>query len=118
MAAPVVAASTEACAISSGVIGRCGDIVGVWMPPVGAQVMMIDLGTECLLRGDGLRCRTDEAGVVVNECAVRLEDQAVEVVHAVLGSGHSARTFLPSDGRITTFIYRPFRLIGRRTNVR
>jgi hypothetical protein len=24
------------------VIGRCGDIVGVWMPPVGAQVMMTD----------------------------------------------------------------------------
>ena len=28
------------CAISSGVMGRCGDIVGVWMAPVMAQVMM------------------------------------------------------------------------------
>jgi len=27
-------------AISSGVIGRCGDIVGVWIAPVIAQVMM------------------------------------------------------------------------------
>jgi hypothetical protein len=28
-----------ASAISSGVIGRCGDIVGVWIEPVTAQVM-------------------------------------------------------------------------------
>jgi len=27
-------------AISSGVIGRCGDMVGVWIEPVTAQVMM------------------------------------------------------------------------------
>jgi len=27
-----------ASAISSGVIGRCGDMVGVWMEPVTAQV--------------------------------------------------------------------------------
>jgi hypothetical protein len=40
MAAPAAAASIDALAISSGVTGRCGDIVGVWMPPVGAQVMM------------------------------------------------------------------------------
>jgi hypothetical protein len=45
IAAPASAASTEARAMSSGVIGRCGDIVGVWMPPVGAQVMMTGWGT-------------------------------------------------------------------------
>jgi hypothetical protein len=27
-------------AISSGVIGRCGDMVGVWIEPVTAQVMI------------------------------------------------------------------------------
>jgi hypothetical protein len=40
MAAPASAASIDAPAISSGVTGKCGDIVGVWMPPVGAHVMM------------------------------------------------------------------------------
>jgi hypothetical protein len=34
------AASTEAATISSGVIGRCGDIEGVCTEPVTAQVMM------------------------------------------------------------------------------
>src|SRR3954451_3943727 len=40
MAAPASAAPTAASAISSGVTGRCGDIEGVWMAPVTAQVMM------------------------------------------------------------------------------
>jgi hypothetical protein len=40
IAAPAAAASIDALAISAGVTGRCDDIVGVWMPPVGAQVMM------------------------------------------------------------------------------
>jgi hypothetical protein len=40
MAAPALAAPTAACAISSGVIGRCGDMLGVWIDPVTAQVMM------------------------------------------------------------------------------
>ena len=40
MAAPACAAPTAASAISSGVIGRCGDMVGVWIAPVTAQVMM------------------------------------------------------------------------------
>ena len=40
MAAPASAASTEASMIWSGVTGRCGDMEGVWMAPVTAQVMM------------------------------------------------------------------------------
>ena len=40
IAAPASAAPMAASAISSGVIGRCGDIDGVWMAPVTAQVMM------------------------------------------------------------------------------
>ncbi|MDT4839162.1 hypothetical protein FQZ97_729450 [compost metagenome] len=40
IAAPARAASMDACAISSAVTGRCGDMLGVWMAPVGAQVMM------------------------------------------------------------------------------
>ena len=34
-------AAIEASAISSAVIGRCGDIDGVWMAPVTAQLMKI-----------------------------------------------------------------------------
>src|SRR5438132_10003603 len=40
MAAPASAAATAASAISFGVIGRYGDIDGVWIAPVTAQVMM------------------------------------------------------------------------------
>src|SRR5688572_992504 len=40
IAAPACAAPSAACAISSGVIGRYGDMVGVWIAPVTAQVMM------------------------------------------------------------------------------
>src|SRR5690606_9002994 len=40
MAAPASAAPMAASAISSGVTGRAGDIEGVWMAPVTAQVMM------------------------------------------------------------------------------
>ena len=39
-AAPASAAPSAASAISCGVIGRCGDIDGVWIAPVTAQVMM------------------------------------------------------------------------------
>src|SRR3954447_13686425 len=47
MAAPASAAPIAASAISSGVTGRCGDMDGVWMAPVTAQVMMtlLDLAT-------------------------------------------------------------------------
>src|SRR5882724_6598378 len=44
MAAPASAASIAASAISCAVIGMCGDIVGVWIEPVTAQVMMTLLG--------------------------------------------------------------------------
>lgn len=40
MAAPASAAATACDAISSGVTGRCGDIDGVWIEPVMAQVIM------------------------------------------------------------------------------
>src|SRR5215831_11172865 len=40
MAAPAWAAPMAASAISAAVIGRCGDIDGVWIEPVTAQVMM------------------------------------------------------------------------------
>src|SRR5882724_13612570 len=40
MAAPASAAPMAASAISLAVIGRCGDIDGVWIEPVTAQVMM------------------------------------------------------------------------------
>ncbi len=40
MAAPASAASMAARAICSAVTGRWGDMLGVWMAPVGAQVMM------------------------------------------------------------------------------
>jgi hypothetical protein len=40
IAAPAFAAPMAASAISSGVIGRYGDMVGVWIAPVTAQVMM------------------------------------------------------------------------------
>src|SRR5208282_1949585 len=40
MAAPASAASIACFATSSGVSGRCGLMVGVWIDPVTAQVMM------------------------------------------------------------------------------
>ena len=40
MAAPALAASIDASAISSAETGRCGLMVGVWIDPVTAQVMI------------------------------------------------------------------------------
>src|SRR5436190_21948807 len=40
IAAPACAAPIAAAAISSGVIGRCGGMLGVWIEPVTAHVMM------------------------------------------------------------------------------
>jgi len=40
MAAPASAAAIASLTISSGVIGRCGDMEGVWIAPVTAQVTM------------------------------------------------------------------------------
>src|SRR5438046_2900003 len=52
IAAPACAASMAAVAISPGVTGRYGDIDGVWIEPVTAQVMMtlfmVGLGVACL----------------------------------------------------------------------
>jgi hypothetical protein len=40
MAAPASAAFSASATISSGVTGRCGDMDGVWIAPVTAQLMM------------------------------------------------------------------------------
>jgi hypothetical protein len=40
MDAPAFAAAMASRAISSGVTGKCGDMLGVWIDPVIAQVMM------------------------------------------------------------------------------
>jgi hypothetical protein len=40
IAAPSFAAASAASPICCGVTGRCGDIEGVWIAPVGAHVMM------------------------------------------------------------------------------
>src|SRR5205814_7286438 len=40
IAAPALCAPIAASAISSAVMGRCGDMVGVWIAPVTAHVMM------------------------------------------------------------------------------
>ena len=49
IAAPASAAPIAASAISSGVTGRCGDIDGVWIAPVTAQVMMTLLSLATFL---------------------------------------------------------------------
>src|SRR5215218_4589133 len=50
-AAPASAAAIAASAISSAVIGRCGDIEGVWIAPVTAQVIITLRDWGRLLRG-------------------------------------------------------------------
>ena len=40
MAAPASAAPIALSAICAGVMGRCGDMLGVWIEPVMAQLMM------------------------------------------------------------------------------
>src|SRR6478735_9470677 len=49
IAAPASAAPMVASAISSGVTGKCGDIDGVWIEPVMAQVMMTLFGFAMFL---------------------------------------------------------------------
>ena len=61
-AAPASAAPIAASAISSGVIGRCGDIEGVWIAPVTAQVMMTLRGFAMVLGSlSSLNCRVARA---------------------------------------------------------
>jgi len=51
IAAPASAAPTAASTISSGVIGKWGDIEGVWIAPVTAQVMItLPLGASKLFK--------------------------------------------------------------------
>ena len=54
IAAPASAAPIAAAAISDGVIGRCGVIVGVWIEPVTAQVMITFWATLFLHLGSVL----------------------------------------------------------------
>src|SRR5208283_1081206 len=57
IAAPALAASIACVAIWSGVIGRASDMVGVWIEPVIAQLMMILLAMAAsLLLADYRRC--------------------------------------------------------------
>src|SRR3954452_14338386 len=55
MAAPASAASIEDRAISSAVIGRYSDMLGVWIAPVTAQLMMI-LAMAFPLEADATDC--------------------------------------------------------------
>ena len=68
MAAPALAASMAASAISSGVTGRCGDMLGVWMAPVTAQVMMT-LRSGCHGGRSWWTCRQ------LSACGVAVDDQ-------------------------------------------
>ncbi|SOZ34160.1 conserved protein of unknown function [Cupriavidus neocaledonicus] len=70
MAAPARAASMAAVAISSAVTGKWGDMLGVWMAPVGAQVMMalarlamvVPLSMLVVRIADSPRCKKCEGG--------------------------------------------------------
>ena len=54
IAAPASAAATAASAISRGVTGRYGDMLGVWIDPVIAHVMMT-LRASAMRRSPGFR---------------------------------------------------------------
>src|SRR5262245_53421871 len=73
IAAPASAAPMAASAISSGVTGRCGDIDGVWIDPVTAQVMITLRAMHCApelgLRPQHLRRSISRPGT----CAVSIE---------------------------------------------
>src|SRR5438874_10228902 len=71
MAAPALAAAIAACAISSGVIGRCGDMLGVWIEPVTAQVMMT-LPWAAAIVGFDYRGGTMRAAILCTLLAVAL----------------------------------------------
>jgi hypothetical protein len=57
IAAPAFAAAIDSSAISRGVIGRCADIVGVWIEPVTAQVMMTFRCAAAMLSSVSPICR-------------------------------------------------------------
>src|SRR5260221_13490756 len=90
IAAPAFAAPIAPSAISSGVIGRCGDIVGVWIAPVTAQVMMTlpCAAAMALLLLDGLDLLYhfgELLRVLVPELA---EIRGIEIAHGSLDLGH------------------------------
>jgi hypothetical protein len=55
IAAPALAAAIDSSAICFGVIGRCGVMVGVWIEPVTAQVMITFLPAAATLNDSLLR---------------------------------------------------------------
>jgi hypothetical protein len=55
IAAPALAAAMDSSAISLGVIGRCGVIVGVWIEPVTAQVIITFLFACATSQSSSLR---------------------------------------------------------------
>src|SRR5882672_7634820 len=90
IAAPALAAPIAPSAISSGVIGRCGDIVGVWMAPVTAQVMMTlpcAAAMELLLL-DGLDLLHRLGELLRVSIPEFLEVGRVEIAHGSLHLGH------------------------------
>src|SRR5882672_743408 len=90
IAAPACAAPIAPSAISSGVTGRCGDIVGVWIAPVTAQVMMTlpcaaAMALLLLDRPDSL----DRVGELLRVLVPELpEIRGVEIAHGSLDLGH------------------------------
>src|SRR4051812_49881134 len=87
MAAPASAAPTAASAISWAVTGRCGDIEGVWMAPVTAQVMMTLRVSAKLL--------SDLAGGVALVAEQRHQAAGAPAVGGGQGPGGAGRTTRP-----------------------
>ncbi len=56
MEAPASVAASDSAMISSGVTGKCGDIEGVWIAPVMAQVMMTLPACGFIVLMVGLSC--------------------------------------------------------------
>ena len=79
IAAPASAAPIASSAICSGVIGRYGDIVGVWIEPVTAQVMMT-------VRRDGA------TSVVLDQAANRAADVESGTRNELRPSGDARKT--------------------------
>src|SRR5215510_10624429 len=84
--APALAAPIAASAISSGVIGRCGDMVGVWIAPVTAHVMMTLPCAAAIVSSASLHERTSPVRILRMKIEIRRVEpgdyKAVQQVHA------------------------------------
>ncbi len=92
IAAPASAASMLLCAICSGVIGRCSDMLGVWIAPVTAQLMMT-LAMSFLPVRRARSC-TGAAGAASLQQALRAEAQPAAVAddHVIMQRRRRARS--------------------------